>query len=444
MLKDDERFVDSLSFSAYEKPSMIANLLFLAIIFFLGLMLIWITVSPIDEIVKGQGKVIPTSRIQNLQSVDGGIIKKILVRDGELVKVGQELMIIDDIRFNASVNEFKNELFSLKVKLMRLKLQSTIKDIKNIPSLNYPELLKIKVPEYIKNEKIFFVNQINELKSAISVSISRYKQKKQEFSEIKRRILKLQDNKNYLRKKLIIIKKAVSDGVMSKIDELNLKKELSDIKGEIEISSLSLKRSKLSIKESYDEINQHLDIFKSKSSNELSKIESAVKKIESKLIYSNDKVKKSIIYAPVNGIVNHIYFTTIGGVVKEADLLMDIVPTDDSLLIEAKIDPRDIGFISPDKEVIVKVTAYDFSIYGGLEGKIKYIGSDSLFDEKSKKYYYTVLVRTERNYLGKKEEPFTIIPGMIAEIDIKTGKKTILEYLLKPLVKTLNESMTER
>lgn len=444
MHNKNRQFIDKVGFSAYEKPGFKANFLFLCVLVFLASMMVWIAFSPIDEIVKGQGKIIPSSRIQNIQSVDGGTIEKISVKEGSFVKKGDELMIIDDVRFNASVDELKNDLYSYKTQLLRLQAQSGIKDIRNIPKLTYPKDWKKDAATYIKSEKIYYNNKVNELKSLIGVETSKYKQKKQEYNEIKRKITKLRSSKNNIKKQLKITTQGVKDGVMSKIDELKLKKEYSETVGELEIAKLALKRSRTAIKESHENIQQQLDIFKSESSRELNKVETEIKKIEAKLIYSNDRVEKSVIYSPVDGVVNHIYFTTIGGVVKEADLLMDIVPTDDSLLVEAKIDPKDIGFIGANNSVVVKVTAYDFSIYGGLKGTIEQIGADSIFDEETKKYYYMILVRTDKNYLGTKDKLLTIIPGMVSEIDIKTGKKTILKYLLKPIAKTINNSMTER
>jgi adhesin transport system membrane fusion protein len=444
MSQNNQKFIDSASFSAYEKISFKANLLFFVIIIFLGIMLYWVWVSPIDEIVKGQGKIIPTLRIQNIQSVDGGTILKILVKEGDFVKKNQELLIIDDVRINSLLNELKNDLYSFKIQSIRLKAQSKIKTLKNIQKLSYSKDLEAKASDYIKNEKIYYQNKINELRSLINIQTAKYKQKKQEYNEIISKISKLRSSKKYIKKQLKITKQGVRDGVMSAIEELKLQKEYSNIKGDLAISTLALKRSKTSIKESKENIAQQIDIFKSKSSKELNMLQKEIKKIEAKLTLSNDKVKKSTIVASVDGIVNHIYFTTIGGVVKPADVLIDIVPTTNSLLVKTKINPKDIGFLSANNEVMVKITAYDFAIYGGLSGKIKQIGADSIFDEKTKSYYYQILVQTNKNYLGTKDKSLVIIPGMVAQVDIKTGKKTILQYLLKPITKTISNSMTER
>ncbi len=444
MRNEDLKFMNPVGFSAYEKPGLKANLLFLAVLIFIAAMMVWIAASPLDEIVKGQGKIIPSSRIQSIQSVDGGAIEKISVREGNIVKAGQELVVIDDIRFNASVNELKNVLYSLKTKLKRLQVQSMITDVNDIPTLEYPEQLRQQAAEYVRSEKTYYDNKVSELRSLIGVSVSKYIQKQQEHDEIERNITKLKENLVFIEKQLKILGQGVRDGVMSRIDELKMKKEHSNTIGELEISELSLKRSRTAIRESHEYIQQQLDIFKSESSKELSAIKTEIKKVEAQLMYSKDKVNKSVIYSPVDGVVNHIYFTTLGGVVKPADVLMDIVPTDDSLLVEAKIDPKDIGFIGPDNKVTVKVTAYDFSIYGGLEGRIDQIGADSIFDPETRRSFYNVLIRTDKNQLGTKEYPLTIIPGMVTEINIKTGKKTILKYLLKPITKTIGNAMTER
>lgn len=444
MYNKNMKFIDKVGFSAYEKPGLKANLLFLAVLLFLTLMLVWIAFSPIDEIVKGHGKIIPSSRIQNIQSVDGGTIEKISVREGTFVKKGDELIVIDAVRFNASVDELRNDLYSFKAQYMRLKAQSEIISINNIPNLEYSKEFKEKADNYITSEKVYYKNKVNELQSLIAVENSKFKQKIQEHDEINRKITKLRESRNNIKQQLKIVKKGVLDGVISKLEELKLKKEYHETISELEISQLALERSKSAINESKQNIQQKLDIFKSESSKELSEVETEIKKIEAKLDLSEDRVKQSVVYSPVDGVVNHIYFTTVGGVVKQADALMDIVPISDSLLVDAKIDPKDIGFIAPDSKIMIKVTAYDFSIYGGLKGKIEQIGADSIFDKETKKYYYQILVRTDKNYLGTKEKPLIIIPGMVSEVDIKTGKKTILKYLLKPITKTINNAMTER
>jgi len=200
------------------------------------------------------------------------------------------------------------------------------------------------------------------------------------------------------------------------------------------------------IEEAQNKIIEKSKIFRSEASNELQKVNTEIKKYESKLVSDEDKLSKTVLVSPVDGIVNQININTIGGVVKSGTDLIEIVPQSDILLIEAKIDPKDIAFINPQQRAIVKITAYDFSIYGGLEGKIVEISADSIVDknDKDQKSYYKVVIKTERNYLEKDKQKLPIIPGMITSVDIITGKKSILDFILKPILKTKSNALHER
>ena len=201
-----------------------------------------------------------------------------------------------------------------------------------------------------------------------------------------------------------------------------------------------------SIEEAKNRITEKSKIFRSEASNELQKINTEIKKYESKLVSEEDKLDKTVLHSPVDGIVKQININTVGGVVKSGMELKEIVPQSDILLIEAKIDPKDIAFINPKQKAIVKITAYDFSIYGGLDGKIIEISADSIVDkdDKNKKSYYKVVIKTNRNYLEKNGQRLPIIPGMITSVDIVTGKKSILDFILKPILKTKQNALHER
>jgi adhesin transport system membrane fusion protein len=242
------------------------------------------------------------------------------------------------------------------------------------------------------------------------------------------------------------IQKLVQRGVRSKYDLLNIEKEYTDVSAELEASLLSIRRSELAISEANNRISEKLNSFRAQASDELQKTASLINKFEAKLVGEEDKVAKTAILSPVDGIVKQLNFNTIGGVVKSGMDLIEIVPQSDILLVEAKIDPKDIAFINPSQKAIVKITAYDFSIYGGLVGKIVEISADSIVDENSKedKSYYRVIVKTDKNYLERNGKKLPIIPGMIASVDIVTGKKTILDFILKPILKVKQDSLHER
>lgn len=437
-------FIDPLKFSAEENTSYKSSFILYTIFIFLIFFIIWITVFEIDERVKGLGKVIPSAGMQTIQSIDGGSIKNILVKEGQIVKKGQPLLVIDKTRFIASEDELKEELASLEAKYIRLKTQLSIESIQNIPKLNFDNNLLQNYKHYVNNEIDLYNNLIQNLKLSTNVLESQHRQKVQESNEIQNKINHLKQNLIFIESELKIIKLGVLQGAISKIELIQLEKEHSKISGELKGSNLLLSRSETAIKESKLLLTKEFDEFRSKTSEELTKTEIEIQKVKAKLSASNDRLEKTVIESPVNGIINQIYFTTIGGVIKPADSIMQIVPTNDTLRIEAKISPKDIGFISPNNKTNIKTTAYDYSIYGGLNGKIEKISANSIFDEETKQYYYHILISTEKNYLGTEDNPLVIIPGMICDVDILTGKKTILNYILKPVVKTINNSLIER
>lgn len=232
----------------------------------------------------------------------------------------------------------------------------------------------------------------------------------------------------------------------SKVDLLKIKKELTQLEGDLQNSYASIPRINYEIEEAKNKIVEKINTFKAEASNELQKINTEVKKYESKLIAEVDKLDKTVLISPVNGIIKQINVNTIGGVVKSGMDLIEIVPLSDVLLVEAKIDPKDIAFINPQQKAIVKITAYDFSIYGALDGKIVEISADSIEDknDKDQKSYYKVVIQTDKNYLEKDGTKLPIIPGMITTVDIITGKKSILDFILKPILKTKDNALHER
>ena len=442
----DLEFVYTSYSHANEKPSKIANITFIFIISFFTLVILWASFAKVDELARGNGKVIPSDKIQRVQSLDGGIISEILIKEGEYVKKGDPLMKIDTTRFKATLEESKQEYISLLAVKQRLEVESTLDLNKPVPKLTFPkEVLEYK-SGYDKLEQILLSNRYEELKSSIDVLETQYGQKKQELKEIKNTIKNLKKSFALIKEQRSTIQKLVKRGVKSKYELLNIEKEYTDISSELESALLSVKRSELAIQEAKSRIAEKINNFKAEASNTLQETVGMINRFEARLVGDKDKVAKTIIVSPVDGIVKQLYFNTIGGVVQSGVDLIEIVPQSDILLVEAKIDPRDIAFINPNLKAIVKITAYDFSIYGGLDAKIVEISADSIVDKDSKegKSYYRVIVKTEKNYLERNGEKLPIIPGMVASVDIITGNKTILDFILKPILKVKQNALHER
>ncbi|RXK13545.1 secretion protein HylD [Halarcobacter mediterraneus] len=443
---EDLEFIYTSYAHANENPSKIANIAFFFIITFFSIVIIWAYFAKVDELARGSGKVIPSDKIQRVQSLDGGIISEILVREGEIVKKGAPLMKIDTTRFQATLEESKQEYISLLAVKQRLEKESIIDINKPIPKLKFPKEVMEDFSRYDILEQRLLENRFKELKSTIQVLKTQLGQKKQELREIENTIKNLKKSFALIKEQKVTIQRLVKRGVKSKYDLLDIEKEYTKTAGDLEAALLSVRRSELAIQEAENKILEKLNSFRAEASNTLQETVGMINRFEARLVGDKDKVAKTTISSPVDGIVKTLNFNTIGGVVQSGMDLVEIVPQSDILLVEAKIDPRDIAFINPSQKAIVKITAYDFSIYGGLDAKIVEISADSIIDKESKdgKSYYRVIVKTEKNYLERNGEKLPIIPGMIASVDIITGKKTILDFILKPILKVKQNALHER
>jgi len=441
----DIGFVNSLYGHAYDQPKLKIDILFASVVVIIVGLIAWSMIAEVDEMARGDGKVIPSHKIQKVQNLDGGLISEILVKSGEHVVKEQPLMKIDTTRFQASLEEAKEQRVALIAKQSRLNTQLDFNPSKEKPKIDFPKELD-GVKKYTTIETQIYNNNIDEYRSSLKILELQFEQKVQEKKEIESKVNQLKKSVSLVKQQLQTIERMVKSGSKSKIDLLNLQKEYNTLEGDLNSAVLSLPRSKLAISEAENKILEKVKGFRSNSYKEYQEVTSELNKIDARLVSETDKLEKTIIRSPVNGIIKQININTIGGVVKSGVDLIEIVPDSDILLIEAKIDPKDIAFISPAQKAVVKITAYDFSIYGGLEGKIIEISADSIKDKESKddKSYYQVTVKTDKNYLERNGEKLPIIPGMVASVDIITGKKTIMDFFLKPIIKIKEESLHER
>ncbi len=444
--KKDLDFIYPYYSNANAKPSTSLALVAYIIIMIFASLITWAYFAQIDELARGSGKVIPTDKVQTIQSLDGGIISDINIKEGDIVEKNQPLMKIDTTRFQASLEENKQEYLALLAVKSRLEKEAEINIYSPIPTLKFRNEVINDESRYDKNEKLLFVNRVKELKSTIMVLSTQKKQKQQELKEIRSTIDKLRKSLNFIEEQRSTLRRLVQNGIRSKYDLIEIEKEYSQTKGDLRTAELSISRAEFSITEVDNRISEQINKFRSEASNELQKTLGLINKFEARLVGDQDKVEKTTILSPVNGIIKQINYNTIGGVVQSGADLIEIVPSSEALVVEAKIDPKDIAFINPSQKAIIKITAYDFSIYGALEGEIIEISADTIVDKESKdgKSYYRVLVKTDKNFLEKNEKEYPIIPGMIATVDIVTGKKTILDFILKPILKVKQDSMHER
>lgn len=357
---------------------------------------IWAYVFKLEEVSTGTGKVVSSSKEQVIQSLEGGILTKLYVKEGQIVEKGQILAQLDPTRQESTVKESQSLLLASKATVARLNAEV------NGKSLSFPDDVR-KFPELVKEESALYYSRRANLEESISG---------------------LKDALSLVEQELRMTEPLVAKGAASDVEILRLRREANDLR---------------------NQMNDIRNKYSVQAREELAKANTDVQTQSQVVAGKSDTLKRTIFKSPVKGIVKEIDVMTIGGVIGQNGKLMTIVPLNEKLLIEARISPRDIAFVHPDQKALVKVTAYDYSIYGGLDGVVTVISPDTIRDEvKQDQFYYRVYIRTNNDKLeNKKGQNFYITPGMVATVDIKTGEKSVLDYLLKPFNKA-GEALRER
>lgn len=362
---------------------------------------IWAYNSPLEEVTRGQGSIIPSSREQVIQSLDQGIIKDMKVREGDVVERGQILLNLDDTRSSAILRESEAKVANLEAMAARLRAEAYG------TQLTFPKGVG---KELVQREQAAYMARRRSVVEAVQG---------------------LAQSKAALDQEIAITSPMVRQGVVSEVELLRMQRESNDLASQIA---------------------QRQNEYVAKASEELVRIESELAQARENMAMRADPVERSQIRAPMRGIVKDIRINTVGGVVNAGEDIMTIVPLDDKLLVEAYISPRDVAFIHPGLAAVVKISAYDYAIYGGLDGKVTLISPDTISNKERteqlklnpNEVYYRVLVQTEGNSLTDKDgKPMPIIPGMVASVDIKTGEKTVFQYLTKPLTR-MKQALRER
>ena len=398
--------------------------------------IVWATVAELDEITRGMGKVIPSSRLQVVQNLEGGILQEIYVQEGELVEEDQLLLRLDDTRFRSTYRESAVEYYSELARASRLKAELSGKDIYFPPELN-------DAREYIDREKAIYDNRKEGLRAELDIANRQASQAKHELSASEAQLEFLTTSLDLGEEELELTKPLAKQGVVSHVEMIQLKQRVNDLASERKMTELSIPKLESAYEEALARKRELTVKFREEVVQELRETELKLARMTESHTNLEDQVQRTLVRSPVSGIVKKININTIGGVIQPGMDLLEIVPVEDNLLIEAEISPKDIGFLREGMTSVVKLTAYDFAIYGGLSGTLEHIGADTVENEKGESFYI-VHIRTERNHLGSEETPLEIIPGMKTNIDIITGKKSLMDYLLKPILKSKQNALTER
>ncbi len=407
------------------------------VVLFFALAIYWAANSEIEEVTRATGKVIPSRQVQVIQNLEGGILSEILVQVGDVVERGQLLLRIDETRFSAPYQESRVQTLALKARIARLEAE-----INQVP-FAVPEEVTREMPAIGEREQQLHASRQKELAASLQVLREQLRQRQQEVTELEARLRELTRTHDLLQKELQMTRPLMKEGAVSMVEVLRLERQLSQMQGEIESTRLAIPRARSRIVEAEQALEEKRLAFANKAKTELGEAYARLEELSATSVALMDRLQRTAVRSPVRGTVNRILVSTVGGVIKPGMDLIEIVPLEDTLLVEARIKPADIAFLHPDQKAMVKFTAYDFTVYGGLEARLEHISADSITDEKGNSFYL-VRLRTDRNYLGPTDNPLPIIPGMVVTVDILTGKKTILSYLLKPMLRAKMMALRER
>ncbi|HLS18012.1 MAG TPA: HlyD family type I secretion periplasmic adaptor subunit [Paenalcaligenes sp.] len=409
-------------------------LVWLSILVVFGLV-VWAYHAWIDEVVRGEGQVVPSRKVQVVQSLDGGVVEAIMVRPGQLVEEGDVLLRIDPTRYSSSLGETEAEILALKAKAARLRA------LADGDAIDVPSEVALSAPELAEMEIRIWESRSQELENSLAIAEEQLKQRREELRETEANREQAAQSCGITSRELEMTRPLLESGAVSQVDILRLQRDVAKYCGEKKAYEAQIDRIEAAIQEADKRLRETEYIFRNEARSDLSDTRARLSALVEGQVGLADRVRLAEVRSPVRGVVKSLHANTLGGVVQPGHDILEIVPSDDSLLLEVRINPRDIGFLRPGQKASVKFTAYDFTVYGGLDGEVEQISADTLVDEQGNTYYIAE-VRTDSAFLGNEEKP--IIPGMMADVHVLTGKRTVLQYLLKPILRARENAFVER
>lgn len=405
---------------------------------FVTLFFLWASFAEIDVVTRGQGQVIPSQKTQVIAHLEGGVVKEILVKEGDLVEAGQVLMLIDPTVAESKYKTNKEQYLRYIATNARLQAQLNNQEYK------VPEEVKTESPLIATESEEHYIQRTQQFNTQKSIAEATVKQKKQELEEDKERLAQSQEQLTLAQEELEMVSPLVAEELISKREILRLKRDVANLKGEVSKAKAAVAKDQAALTQAEQELIQVTNRFRMEDEEQLKELKIKLAEEQGEVRESKDRLARTEIRSPVKGIVKELKIKTVGGVARAGEDIITVVPFEDTLLVEAKVLPSDVAFLHPGQETTVKVTAYDYVIYGSLTGQLLKISADTVYDQEQKKDFYRVLVQTDKNYLEYKGKKLAIIPGMVVDVDVLTGERTVLQYLMKPFIRGAKESFSER
>ncbi|MDQ3079252.1 MAG: HlyD family type I secretion periplasmic adaptor subunit [Pseudomonadota bacterium] len=409
------------------QPLTGARLIIVAVAVGFALFILWAMLAQVDEVTMGQGKVIPSSKVQLIQAAEPATISELLVRSGQRVSRGQLLARLDDTQSTSAVGQIESETRSLTERAARLAGEGGG-----------------ATGAMGSDEAALSAVRRQALGSRVSALRSSAEQRRREVAEANATINSLQGSLSLAAKQVAMLEPLAAKNIVPQTELMTARREVIDIQGRIAAAREQAGRASAAVSEAMSQASEAQFSFRQEALNERSQVTQKIAVNQESLRGARGRVSKAELRSPVDGVVNDVQVTTIGGFVQAGEKIMEIVPMGDKLLVETRVTPKDIAFIKVGDKALVKVTAYDFSSYGGLDGRVVQVSADSIYDEATREAYFNVIVETTRSYLDAGGRRLPITPGMMTDTQIITGQKSVLSYLLKPVMRARSDALRER
>ncbi len=434
--KSDIRFMPDTYAAEVESLPIASHVILWISAAFVVIAILWANFASLDEVTHAEGKVISSSQVQVVQNLEGGILTQVLVKAGDVVKKDQTILLLDDTRFASSFAEGKLNTNALIVRIARLEAELAGDEFTGVPGY-------VVDTNLVDGEIQLFNSRRQEMSAALDILSQQLTQHKQALAELNSTEQKLSRNADLSERELKMTAPLVAKGAVSEVELLRLEAAVNESLGQLQSTRHAIPGAEAAVTEAEQKISERRQQFISAARQELNDARTELERSQISNVALEDRVSRTSVRSPVDGTVNQVLVNSVGAVIQPGMSLVEIVPANDSLLVEAKIRPSDIAFIHPGQNATVKITAYDYAIYGGLDSVLELISADAITDERGE-HFFKIHVRTNRNHLGATDNPLPIMPGMMASVDILTGRKTVMDYILKPLKRATAAALSER
>lgn len=420
------------------EPAKAAQLLLYILAGLVVLTLVWASLAKLDRVTRGAGWVVTSNQLQELQYLEGGIVKEILVSAGDHVESGELLVRLDPTQMNVAFAQGQEGYNVLAARIARLEAEASLSPVA------FPQGLVQASPQAVLNERKLFNARQEEFQASIGIETSKLEQRRKALADSEVALMTAQEAFDLATEEHSIMKRLVSRGIEPQVELLRARQREAAARGEVQRAEIAIGRFKLEISEAEGEINRIRKTFSASAFDELTQSKAELEELKGELPALQDKVARTEVRAPISGVINRVLISTIGGVVSPGETIVEIVPSEDTLLVEAKIKPADIGFLRIGQDARVSISAYDSSVYGSLDGVIETISPDAIEEEKSGERYYSIKVRTKAEALKSRQGDLKIVSGMAADVAILNGKRSVLAYIVKPMSVMSNKALRDK